>query len=275
MDGRQRRPGDRTRQRHRLHVVPSEASVWYFFREQSFDAIAKNFAIGNRIADAAALMTDTTVDHDIVGTAAPQYSNRPMAEADAANMAAIGLPAWDAADQALAHAIQKNLVSDKQQGLTTKLEGLKPPEEKPESGGSDDIGDISWTMPTITIRYPANIPGLPGHHWANAIAMATPIAHKGVVAGAKVMAMTLVDLFAQPALLPAAKAWFRDVQTKTQHYQPVLTATDKPHIEINTETMAHFRPAMAKFCYDPAKYPSYLDQLGIKWPSVPLPPTTK
>ncbi len=250
------------------NVVPSEASVWYFFREQSFAAIARNFAIGNRIAEAAAMMTDTTVDHDIVGTAAPQYFNKPMAEAAAANMAVVGLPAWDAADQALAHAVQKNIASDKQEGLATKLTGLEPPLEKPESGGSDDIGDISWTMPTITIRYPANIPGLPGHNWANAIAMATPIAHKGVVAGAKVMAMTLVDLFVDPKLLPAAKAWFKEVQTKDQHYLPVLTAADKPHVEINTATMAQFRPAMAKFYYDETKYPTYLDQLGIKWPSV-------
>ena len=61
-------------------------------------------------------------------------------------------------------------------------------------GGSDDIGDISWNVPTVTLRYPSNIPGLPGHNWANGIAMATPIAHKGVTAGAKVQAMTLVDL---------------------------------------------------------------------------------
>jgi aminobenzoyl-glutamate utilization protein B len=252
------------------NVVPSEATVWYFFREQSFEGIARNFATGNKIAEAAAMMSDTTVTRQIVGTAAPRYFNKPMAEAAAANMAKVGLPQWDAADQALAHAVQKSVASDKQQGLDTKLTGLEPPVEKPESGGSDDIGDISWIMPTITINYPSNIPGLPGHHWANAISMATPIAHKGVVAGSKVMAMTLVDLFVDPALLPAAKTFFKDVQTKDQKYQPVLTAADKPMISLNTGIMAEFRPAMSKFYYDEKKYPSYLDQLGIKWPSVPM-----
>ena len=53
---------------------------------------------------------------------------------------------------------------------------------------------MSWVVPTITLNYPSNIPGLPGHHWANAISMATPIAHKGVVAGAKVQAMTMLDI---------------------------------------------------------------------------------
>ena len=58
----------------------------------------------------------------------------------------------------------------------------------PTGGGSDDIGDISWNVPTMVLRYPSNIPGGPGHNWANGISMATPIAHKGVIAGAKAQA---------------------------------------------------------------------------------------
>ena len=56
-------------------------------------------------------------------------------------------------------------------------------------------------MPTITVRYPSNIPGLPGLNWANAVTMATPIAHKGVVAGAKVVGMTVIDLLTKPELV--------------------------------------------------------------------------
>ncbi|HEX5377914.1 MAG TPA: amidohydrolase [Phenylobacterium sp.] len=249
------------------NVVPSEATVWYFFREQTFENIQKNYALGNRMADAAAMMTDTTVDHIVVGTAAPQHFNRPMAEAAQANIEKVGLPAWTPQEQAFAKAVQKNLGA-KEVGLEVKLTGLEPPKEKPESGGSDDIGDISWIMPTITIRYPSNIPGLPGHHWANAISMATPVAHKGVVAGAKAEAMTLLDLMTTPRLLADAKAYFKDIQNKDQHYIPMLTAADKPQIQINAETMAKYRPEMRKYYYDPKKYPTYLDQLGIKWPPV-------
>ena len=89
-------------------------------------------------------------------------------------------------------------------------------------GGSDDIGDISWNVPTVTLRYPSNIPGLPGHNWANAIAMATPIAHKGATAGAKVQAMTMLDLL----LTPRARRRRRGttsatVQTKDTKYEPL------------------------------------------------------
>jgi len=257
------------------NVVPSEATVWYYFREQTFDAIKKNWDIGNRIAKAAADMTDTKMDYAIVGTAAPRHFNRPMAEAAQKNIEAVGLPQWTNDEQAFAKAVQKNVGSTKQDGLDVKLKGLKAPEEKPESGGSDDIGDISWIMPTITINYPSNIPDLPGHHWANAISMATPIAHKGVVAGSKVVAMTALDLLTQPKLLAASKTYFTDVQTKTQKYVPMLSAKDKPQTTINANIMAQYRPEMRKYYYDPDKYGTYLEQLGIAWPVKQLTPPAK
>lgn len=252
------------------NVVPSEATVWYFFREQTFDGIKQNYETGNIMAQAAATMSNTTVTRQVVGTAAPRHFNRPLAEATKANIDQVGLPKWTADDQAFAKAVQKNLGAN-QTGLATTLSPLGAPVERPESGGSDDIGDISWIVPTITLNYPANIPQLPGHHWSNAIAMATPIAHEGVVAGSKVMAMTLIDILTRPQLRTQAKAYFAE-QTKEQKYVPMLTAADKPAIELNTDIMAQFRPQMRAFYYDPAKHPTYLDQLGIKWPVTDLTP---
>ena len=250
------------------NVVPSVASVWYYFREQTFDGIQKNYGIGNKIAEAAAAMTDTTVTRRVRGSAAPQHFNKPMAEAANRNIQAVGLPAWTADEQAFAKAVQKNVGAPKQEGLATKLEGLKAPQPEPESGGSDDIGDISWTVPTIVVRYPANIPDLPGHHWANAIAMATPIAHKGVVAGSKVVAMTTLDLMVNERLRRSALEYFTEVQTKDQKYIPMLGAEDRPAIEMNADTMARYRDQLSKYYYDPSQYDTYLDQLGIKFPTL-------
>ncbi len=253
------------------NVVPAVASVWYYVREQDFKRIAANYALANTMADGAALMTGTTVTRRILGTAAPRHFNRPIAEAANANIQAIGLPAWTPEEQAFAKLVQKNVGSDKQKGLAIELDKFEPPLEEPKSGGSDDIGDVSWIVPTITINYPANIPELPGHNWSNAIAMATPIAHKGVVAGAKAVATTVLDLLTRPQLRAAAKTYFTDVQTKDQKYVPMIAATDKPAIEINTEVMARFKPELAKFYYDESRYPTYLDQLGIKFPVLEKP----
>lgn len=253
------------------NVVPQVAKVWYFFREQDFQRISDLYAIGNKIADGAALMTDTTVERRVLGTAAPRHFNKPIAEAAYVNIQQVGLPRWTADQQAFAKAVQKEVKAEKLDGLSTQLKKLEPPVEKPESGGSDDIGDISWTVPTITVNYPSNIPGLAGHSWMNAISMATPIAHDGVVAGAKVIAMTTLDLLTRPDLRAAAKDYFTKVQTKDERYIPMIGPNDKPAIELNTDIMTQFRPAMRAQYYDEAKHPTYLDQLGVKWPTLERP----
>ena len=95
-------------------------------------------------------------------------------------------------------------------GLATELAELTGPAKEPRTGGgSDDIGDISWNVPTVTLRFPSNFQtGGGGHHWSSAVAMATPIAHQGATAGAKVMAMTALDLYLNPAVLEEARAYF-------------------------------------------------------------------
>ncbi|MET1054893.1 MAG: peptidase dimerization domain-containing protein [Pedobacter sp.] len=251
------------------NVVPSKSSVWYYFRERSYPKIMQMYKDGIKIAEAAAKMTDTKMTYTVLGSAWPGHFNQPMAEAMEKNIQSVGLPVWTAEDQALAHGIQKELKSP-EEGLPTKLNGLSKPSASLSTGGggSDDIADISWTVPTIVLRYPSNIPGLPGHNWANAISMATPIAHKGVTAGAKAEAMTLLELFTNPELLKSAKTYFAEVQTKETKYIPLISATDKPAIELNKKIMEEYRPAMKKFYYNPAKYKTYLEQLGIKYPTV-------
>ena len=138
----------------------------------------------------------------------------------------------------------------------------------PMGGGSDDIGDVSWNVPTVTLRYPSNIPGGPGHNWADGIAMATPIAHKGVIAGAKVQAMTMLDILLHPDLVKSAWDYFNNVQTKDVKYKSFLRPGDQPAIWLNQKTMEEFRPRMKALYYDPSKYDTYLEQLGIKYPTV-------
>jgi aminobenzoyl-glutamate utilization protein B len=98
--------------------------------------------------------------------------------------------------------------------------------------------------------------------------MATPIAHKGSTAGAKVQATTGLDILLRPELVRQAWDYFRNVQTKDVHYQSFLTPEDKPMIEMNKGTMERFAPQLRKFYYDPSKYKTYLEQLGIRYPTL-------
>ena len=252
------------------NVVPRRASVWYYFRHTTYPRIKELWKIGDDMAKGAALMTGTELASTrVLGSAWPQHFNRTVAEVTWANIKKVGLPAWSEADQTLAKALQKELGSQQQNGLSARLaEQLQGPVRENRGGGSDDIGDISWNVPTVTLRFPSNIPGLPGHNWANAIAMATPIAHKGATAGAKVQAMTLLDLLLQPALVEQAWDYFRTVQTKSMKYEPLIRPEDKPAIDLNQAVMERYRPELKKYYYDPSRYKTYLEQLGIAYPTV-------
>ncbi|GMQ27184.1 M20 family metallopeptidase [Algoriphagus sp. oki45] len=249
------------------NVVPSKASIWYYFRDVKYDGIMEMYVQANDIAKGAALMTGTTMEYKVLGTAWPRHFNKVIAERMYQNILKVGLPEWDENDQTLAKAVQEEMGS-KPTGLATKLDTLGLPVKEPVSGGSDDIGDVSWVVPTVTLRFPSNIPGLPGHHWSNAIAMATPIAHKGVTAGAKAEAMTILDFLLQPELVDQAWDYFKNVQTKEETYKPMITADDAPPIYLNEGIMKQFRPALEKFYYDETKYDTYLQQLGVTYPTI-------
>ena len=258
------------------NVVPRNASVWYYYREADYQHIMDLWKTGDEIAQGAAMMTGTKMSSRLLGAAYPQHFSVPVAEAMHGNMQKVGMPQWSTEDQVFAKAFQKEL-GVKIQGLEEKVTPLRAPKYEededtrntgPVGGGSDDIGDISWVVPTVTLRYPSNIPGGPGHNWANAIAMATPISYKGIIAGAKVQAMTMLDLFTKPELVESAWKYFREVQTKDAKYQSFLRPEDQPAIWLNQKIMDEYRPKLKGLYYDPSKYDTYLEQLGIKYPTI-------
>jgi aminobenzoyl-glutamate utilization protein B len=253
------------------NVVPQNATVWYYFRETDYERIKEMWEIGNRMSKAASMMTDTEVSMRVLGAAWPAHMNKTVAEAMYANIKTVGLPQWSADDEKLAVALQRELKVP-EVGLAKQTQPLRGRELVPDTekllGFSDDIGDVSWNVPTVTLNYPANVEAGPGHSWANAVAMATPIAHKGVTSGAKAQAMTALDLMMRPELVTEAWAYFRNVQTRDRKYTPLIRPEDKPATWLNEQTMAMYRPEMRKYYYDSTKYKTYLDQLGIKYPTV-------
>jgi aminobenzoyl-glutamate utilization protein B len=221
------------------------------------------------------MMTNTTVKHRLLGTAWPGHFNKSIAEAMYKNIKTVGLPVWSNDDQALARAVQKLVSAPKKDqrgnvidGLATKLDTLNGPVQFSWGSGSDDIADIAWNVPTVVLRYPSNIPGTPGHNWADGIAMATPIAHKGVVSGSKVLASTLIDMLTNPKIIADAWDYHNNVQTKDVKYIPFVEKNTLPATFLNTKIMEQFRPQLKKYYYDPSKYNSYLEQLGITYPTL-------
>jgi aminobenzoyl-glutamate utilization protein B len=258
------------------NVVPQTATIWFYFRERNYEWTKDQFDAAVKMAEGAALMTNTEVDTiQIVGSAWSRHFSKPVAEVSYENILRVGNPEWDDRDIALANALQEEL-DQEVKGLTDSIPELAGPVDLSKSlgGGSDDIGDVSWNMPTVTLAYPANMPGGPGHNWATGIAMATPIAHKGSLAGAKVQALTLLDLLLRPDVIEAAWTYFNDVQTAEEEYIPFIGPDDKPAIFLNREVMERWRPLMRPFYYDATKFDTYLEQLGIEYPTVKENPIT-
>ena len=255
------------------NVVPPTASVWYYLRELDYPHIMEMWAVADSIARGAAMMTGTRLaSQEVLGSAWPRNFNKVVAETVQRNIERVGLPAWSEADLTMAKALQKEL-GQPERGLETNVDSRAPPEplERQMGGGSDDIGDISWNVPTTTLRFPSNMPGPPGHNWANAITMATPIAHKGATAGAKVQALTVLDFLLRPELVQQAWDEFKNVQTKTTQYRALIRPEDRPATWLNQDILAKYRPEMRKYYYDSSKYETYLEQLGVAYPTVRQP----
>jgi aminobenzoyl-glutamate utilization protein B len=252
------------------NVVPQRATIWFFLREVDYEHVMEMYDAAKLMAQGAALMTGTEIDTIMtVGSAWNRHFSKPVAEVAQVNIERVGLPEWSDDDIAMANALQREM-GQTPRGLATRVPGLRGPIDLDSyaGGGSDDIGDVSWNMPTVTMRYPANMPGGPGHNWANGIAMATPAAHKGSLAGAKVQALTLLDLFLDGRTVEAAWDYFTNEQIVETTYTPFITPDDQPAIWLNEDIMARWRDQMRPFYYDPSRFDSYLEQLGIEYPTV-------
>ncbi len=101
-------------------------------------------------------------------------------------------------------------------------------------------------VPSGALSFPASVPGITYHNWQAAVTPTSTIAHKGEVAGAKVLAGAVLDLLTRPELIKQARAEFETATTELKYF-PVLPADAKPPLDLNKETMEQYRPEMRKF----------------------------
>lgn len=221
------------------NVVPDYAKIWFFFREATYEGANNLYVKAKKIAEGAALMTGTTWKENVQSACWPTRDNQTMAEIVQSNIDLVGMPTWTAEEQSLAKAIQK-AADVKETGLRTKVSPLR---EARQGTSSNDSGDITWTTPHGRITFPSNVPDVAFHHWAAGIATATSIAHKGAVAGAKVLAGSMVDLLTKPELLAKAKETFKKEMAGAT-YKPLLPPDQKPPLTLNVEEMAKYRDLM-------------------------------
>jgi aminobenzoyl-glutamate utilization protein B len=224
------------------NVIPRLASVWWMFRDSTAEGAHKLFEQAKKIAEGAALMTNTRVEVDVMTAVWPVRGNRTLAELVQREIECVGMPDWTLAEDELARAVQAK-ANVAVEGLKRSIEPLKGPAvQKP---AANDAGDISWKVPMVKFYFPANIPNVNAHHWAAGVALATSIAHKGALTGAKVMAASIVECLTNPGVVTQAGRTFKEELGGTE-YHPLLPREQKPPIDLNRAMMDKFRPAMAQ-----------------------------
>ena len=200
------------------NVVQGKATIRYLVRSNDLPGLRSLVERVRKIADGAALMTETTVTTKTVSAVSNLLGNTPLERAMQNNLDRLGPPPFDDADRAFAAEIQKTLSDEdiasafKRMGVPVRkgvplADEIIPLEAKGAAMvGSTDVGDVSWVVQTVQARGATYAIGTPGHSWQLTAQGKSPLAHKGMVHVAKIMAGVAVDALTDPKLIEAAQA---------------------------------------------------------------------
>ena len=200
------------------NVVQARAKTRYIVRARELADLHPLAARVRKIADGAALMTETRMEAQPISGMSNLLANTPLEQAMHDNLLRLGAPQWDDEDRTFAREIQASLRPGDIDAAYRRF-GMKPNLDDPlctdivplhynsnEGVGSTDVGDVSWVVPTAQIRGATYAIGTPGHSWQLTAQGKSGIAHKGMIHAAKVMAATAIDTLRNPALIAQAKA---------------------------------------------------------------------
>jgi aminobenzoyl-glutamate utilization protein B len=201
------------------NVIPDFAEVFYYVRHPDPLQVQAIFERVEKAAQGAALGTGTRVEHEIIHGIYAVLPNEPLARAMDGNLRRVGGVTYDATERAFATTLRKSLG-----------ENVPPVEQAAEiapfefyrSGGSTDVADVSWVVPTVGLRTATWVPGTPSHSWQAIAAGGTTIGLKGMMVAAKTLALTAVDLMTNPKLVEDATAAYRKQIPAGWTYRPLL-----------------------------------------------------
>ena len=207
------------------NVVPDFAEVYYYVRHPNKDQVKQIFERVVNTARAAALGTDTKMEYEIIGGTHDLLLNKTLGEVMQKNLEQIGGVTYSEEEKVFAKKIQASFnyshpsieTSDSIIPLRTEIDA---------GGGSTDVGDVSYIVPTVGLRAATWIPGTTLHSWQAVAAGGTEIGIKGMMVAAKTMVTTAIDLFLFPTLIENAKAEF--LQKKGTYEYKSLLGTMKP-----------------------------------------------
>src|SRR5882757_6979711 len=214
------------------NVVQAHARVRYSIRDRDLPGMSALVARVHKIAQGAALMTETSVEMRIISAVSNVLDNTPLEQTLHRIMEDLGPPSFDEADQQFAAKIRSTL-TDKDIAAVYHTIGMDPTgrpladftvplnaKRNPQIG-STDVGDVSWVVPTVQVHAPTVAIGTPFHTWQVVAQGKSPAAHKAMVQAAKAMAGLGIKALTEPKLIEAAKADLTKRTAKTPYVCPL------------------------------------------------------
>lgn len=215
------------------NVVPPTATVWYFIRADTHEYVEYQYKWVNEIAKGAALMTRTKLSVQVDTDAHELINNDPLSEILHENLVKIGPPKFTEAERQFARRIQQPIAEEFgtvfPKAIADEVRSLAA--SRATSKGSTDVGDISWFVPTGGIRTTCMAAESPGHSWQNVACIGSTIGEKGIIYGAKTLAISALDLFEKPELVQAARADWKD-RMDGRKYTTLIPEGQKPPVRI-------------------------------------------
>jgi aminobenzoyl-glutamate utilization protein B len=200
------------------NVIPDFAEVFYYTRFPTAEGAEEIFERVVKAAEGAALGTGTTMEYEVIHGLHSLLPNESLAKIMDANLRIVGGVHYTAEERAFAEQLHPTLDTDRMLGTEAEIEPfqMRPP------GGSTDVGDVSWVVPTTGLRTATWVPGTPAHSWQAIAAGGTSIGNKGLEVAAKTLALTAVDLYTNPALIQEARAELEQRRGPDFVYRPLL-----------------------------------------------------
>ena len=201
------------------NVVPEYARVWYYVRDTARAPVDKYYDRLLRIAEGAALATETEYKVTLLTGVHKLLLNRPLQEAVQANLELVGGPDFPEEFQEFARELQAFLEVE-EVGLKMEVKPLKD-EPEPPGGGSTDVAEVSWIVPEAGLSVTTAPWGIPWHSWAVSASHGTEGSVKGAEVAAKVLALSGIDVLINPDLLEEAQAFFLEKTGGKPYVSPV------------------------------------------------------
>jgi aminobenzoyl-glutamate utilization protein B len=207
------------------NIIPDHTKGEYWLRDANGESLQEMFGRMKKAADGAALATETRAQVTLLFSVRDPVPNDPLNGVVQRELERVGAPAFDAADQEFAKAMQKELGFE-QSGLSTKV---TPFAQRSGGTASSDIAEVSAVVPLVELGVVVRPIGTAAHHWAQTACAAHPLGYRGMMVAARVLAASGVDLLAEPKLVAAAKDDFK-VQTRGKPYVSPLSADARPPV---------------------------------------------